>query len=260
MTVRVFVPKPVVPDALKTDTFPFPNFRPSNSCDLMPRRTLLIIAFATLLRTTAPAIAADILDNTSQSTGTIASVQSGGYISGTYWSAVTVSNDSDTDIDLSSMTIGLFSQNAGTYDIFVELWSVADDKPDSFIPDMNKQESVISAEAGQTLFTDVTICTFTLPANTSRAIVVWTNAEDLSLSWQGMAGNAAPVGPLGVNYMAGWTSYPDLGSWAPVADGVNLSLWLTGTPVPEPSAWASGIVAALAICGLLRSASRRKTA
>lgn len=219
---------------------------------------MLIIAFVSLLRVTASTVAADILDNTSQGTGSIAAVQSGGYLSGTYWSAVTVSNDSDMDIDLSTMTIGLFSQNAGTYDIFVELWSVADNMPDTFIPDMNKQESVISTEAGQSLFTDVTICTFTLPANTSRAIVVWTNAEDLSLSWQGMSGNAAPVGPLGVNYMAGWTSYPDLGSWAPVADGVNLSLWLTGTPVPEPSAWASGFVAALAIGGLHRTANRRK--
>lgn len=223
----------------------------------MSRGFRLLIVIVLACRMASPAIAADILDNTGQGTGTIAPVQSGGYMSGTFWTAVTLTNSSGVDIDLSQMTIGLFSQNSGTFDIFIELWSVVDDKPDTFIPDMNKQESVVSTESGQTLFTDITICTFTLPANESRAIVVWTNAEDLSLSWQGMAGNPVPTGVLGIEYVGGWTSYPTLGSWAPVADGVNLSLWLTGTPVPEPSTWVFGCIAVVVTGCLRRSTTRR---
>jgi hypothetical protein len=212
---------------------------------VMLRTIRVLLALIMTCFVSSKASGADILDNTSQGTGTIASIQSGGYISGFHWGAITVANASDVDLDLSTMTIGLFSQDAGTYDMFIELWSVVDGQPDTWIPDQDKQETVVSTSAGETLFLEIDICTFTLPANASRAFVIWTNAEDLTLSWQGMDGNAAPSGSMGVNYLGSWTSFPEtIGEWSPVVGGVNFSLGLTGTPVPEPSTYVLACIAA----------------
>jgi hypothetical protein len=210
----------------------------------LPFRILFAIAASGLVASHTSG--ADLLDNTSQGTGTIAPVQSGGYVTNNFFTAITFSNTTDADIALDNMTIGVFGKTAGEYDIFIELWSVVSGLPDTWVPDMDKQVLDFSIGENETRFLDFDICTFTLPANSSRAIVIWSNAETDELSWQGMSGNAPATGVLGVTYGGSFVSELSMGDWQPVASGVNLSLYLTS--VPEPSTYALGIVSVLTIC------------
>lgn len=186
-----------------------------------------------------------LLDNTATGTAAIANVASRALISTVSQSAVTFTNQNAVAAELTSITFPVEPfQAVNDVTIKVELWTVQSGEPGAVVPGMSKSAK-FSFPAGSKSYVTLPISGFIVPAGESRAIVIDSNDATNNLMWQSLLNDPAPGSASGFAYGASYSTANIDTPWFRPYGASNLGIYLQGSlvPVPEPAAWAMGLMA-----------------
>ncbi len=189
--------------------------------------------------------AVDLLDNTATGTAAIANDWSRAVISTGSKSAVTFTNQNAVAAELTSITFPVEPIVAiADVTIKVELWTVQSGEPGAVVPGMSKSDK-FSFAAGSKSYVTLPISGFVVPAGESRAIVIDSNDAGNNLMWQSLLNDPAPGSASGFAYGKSYTNFEVDATWLRPYGAANLGIYLQGSlvPVPEPAAWAMGLMA-----------------